>query len=82
MHAVYNVHDNQIYNSSYEGILVDCFTGLSGLTLRNLTIYNATNALAIRGTAYGSAAVQNIVSGDLRSDFFYNENQNFAISWY
>lgn len=80
-HATYDISNNQIYNCTYSGVLIDCFTGLSGLTLKDLTIYNVTNALAIRGNAYGSATVQHIVSGDLRNDFFYNESQNFTVNW-
>lgn len=80
MNADYDVHDNKLYNSIYEGILIDCWNGVSGLAIQNNDMNGGTDGIYIRGNASGSAEVINLNMKDTTGQQVNNENANFHIT--
>ncbi len=65
MQAEFVVENNDLYDTSYEAVLIDCYNDISGLTIKNIRINgNVTDGIMIRGdengTKTGAASYANI----------------------
>ncbi len=82
MKADYQVTNNTIIDSTYEGILFDCFNELSQVTVSKTKIYGPqTNGIDVRG--YGTTALvfDDVGVADYQGTRFNNENSNCSVSY-
>ena len=73
MTAAFIISDNVIKDSSYEGILIDCWNTISGLVIRDTNIYGATDGIYARGNATGTMTFDNVGVSDISGELFSNE---------
>ena len=86
MNAEFNITNNVIRDSVYEGILLECNSDLNGVNIVNNTVDGATNAIEVfapagdYGHGHGSATVEGLKAENLTGERIVNNNDNFVIT--
>ncbi len=86
MNAEFNVSNNVIRDSVYEGILLECNSDLTGVNIVNNTVDGATNAVEVfkpvgdYGHGNGNATVDGLKAENLTGERIVNNNDNFVIT--
>ena len=81
MNASFDLTDNTLYDCSYDGVLVDCWNSISGLTIRNTNIYGAgLYGVYARGNATGSMTLENVGVAEYSSQLLLNEASGLTIA--
>ena len=80
MTAEYNVSDNEIFDSSYPGIMFECWRNVSGVTISNTNIYGATDGIYVRGNQKSSITVKNVGVCELTGKQTNIENSEFTLT--
>ena len=80
MEADFDINCNVMYNSSYEGILIDGGNKVSGLLLNRNEIYGATDAIMVRGGGEGAAEILCTTIEDITGEVLNNDNASFTVT--
>ena len=81
MDAEFIVTDNVLQDCCYSGVLFESRNTLDRITMTRNKINGCTNAIAVRGTASGSAYVGGLEVENMTGELVYNPNENFLINW-
>lgn len=80
MTATFDITDNTLYDCSYEGVLIDGWNNVSGLTIKDTNIYGATDGVYLRGNSSVSAALENIGVAEYSGELINNGASNAVVS--
>lgn len=80
MTAEYELSGNTLNDCSYEGILIDCQSDVSGVTIKNNVINGATDGLLVRRTGNGAATIENNSVANYTGKLLVNEDSNFVLT--
>ena len=74
------VENNRIYDSRYEGILLDCWKDISNMTFRENKIYGATDGMMLRGNANGNVIADNVGVANFTGSLIKSESNSVNVS--
>ncbi len=80
INGTYTISNNRIYNSSYEGILIDGYSDISGLTISDNKIIGCSDGVYVRGNYSLNLALKDIGVCDYRGNLMLNEASNANVS--
>ncbi len=81
MTAVFDIRNNTLYDCSYEGVLIDNWNTISGLNIKDNSIYGATtDGVFIRGNSSGTATIENLGVAEYGGALLKNEAENFSVT--
>ncbi len=80
MDATYNVYNNTMKDSTYEGILLECGNILTGVNHQNNVIDGATDGIYIFGKENGSCKVGKLTVKNLSGETIHSDNANFVLT--
>lgn len=73
MTATFNVTENTLYDCSYEGVLIDGYNTVSGLTVKDTNIYGATDGIYAKGNSGVSVVFENVGVAEYSGKLINNE---------
>lgn len=80
INGTYTISNNRIYNSTYEGILVDGYSDISGLVLSDNKIIGCSDGVYVRGNHPVYLTLKDIGVGDFSGNLTKNEATNANIN--
>uniref|UniRef100_UPI004056B9D5 starch-binding protein n=1 Tax=Acetatifactor sp. TaxID=1872090 RepID=UPI004056B9D5 len=80
MMSAYDIHGNELNDCSYEGVLIECDSQLTGVTVKDIDINGATDAIFIRGNGPGEAVIGNIDAENITGEMIRSANPKVLVS--